>query len=140
MMMDHATALALQGVLTEDYAPLYAQTLPTLTITPLTSRDRAGPETARAARERITLLPNNIQLFKQLNDQCDKLQRQINVSLHTGGLRKASTRQVRPATISYLYLSYNTHTLIIPFQSSMINVHTDMFTVVIILTFNSLHF
>lgn len=95
MMMDHATALALQGVLTGDYAPLYAQTLPTLTITPLTSRDKAGPETARAARERTTPLPNNIQLFQQLDDQCDKLQRQINVSL-----RKASTRQVRPAPIS----------------------------------------
>lgn len=69
--------------------PPYCQTLPTLTITGLhhersppgaaTSNSRAARELRPASKSGVS---SSMQLFQQLDDQCEKLQRQLNISLN----------------------------------------------------------
>ncbi|KAK7495841.1 hypothetical protein BaRGS_00012831 [Batillaria attramentaria] len=68
----------------------YRPILPTLTITGLSAHNKplhgAGPVNSRASREmRPTSqlsMSSNQKLFQQLDDQCEKLQRQLNISLN----------------------------------------------------------
>ena len=73
-----------------EHALAYSQTLPVLTITGL-NRERPPPGTpasnSRAAREmrptsRAGVANSSLQRFQQLDDQCEKLQRQLNIGLN----------------------------------------------------------
>ena len=88
------------GSLSSEHSSSLCQTLPTLTITGL-HRDRPPPGAAasnsRAARElrpasRSGVVSSSMQLFQQLDDQCEKLQRQLNISLNVP--RRGSQWQV----------------------------------------------
>ncbi|KAK7100612.1 hypothetical protein V1264_023532 [Littorina saxatilis] len=78
------------GTMPLDYISSYTPTLPTLTITGL-QREKTvtGGEpasTSRAARELRPANKNSVsssmELFQQLDDQCEKLQRQLNISVN----------------------------------------------------------